>query len=115
MGADLRPVLEAGDFLFGVGHASDCRAQPESCAALTVAVSEDYQPACQVSESTLVAIVVNLILVAVFVFFDGDAVIFVVDMVVITALPRLPVFSRRRFTGTQDSSSCTLDSKKHVR
>ncbi|CAN0131130.1 unnamed protein product, partial [Hapterophycus canaliculatus] len=47
VGEDLRAVLEAGDFLFGVGHASDCRVEPDDCAALTVVVSDDYQPACQ--------------------------------------------------------------------
>ncbi|CAM9496692.1 unnamed protein product [Ectocarpus sp. 6 AP-2014] len=47
VGAHLRPVLEAGDFLFGVGPAADCRADPDSCAALTVTVSDSYQPACQ--------------------------------------------------------------------
>lgn len=51
MGVDLRPVLEAGEILFGVGHASDCRAEPDSCAALAVTVSDDYQPACQVDYS----------------------------------------------------------------
>lgn len=48
VGADLRPVIEGGVFLFGAGPAADCRANPETCVALTVTVSEDYQPACQV-------------------------------------------------------------------
>ncbi|CAM9120440.1 unnamed protein product, partial [Scytosiphon promiscuus] len=47
VGTDLRTVLEAGDFLFGVGHTSDCRTEPDGCAALTVVVSDDYQPACE--------------------------------------------------------------------
>lgn len=50
VGVDLRPVLEAGEFLFGVGPAADCRADPDSCAALTVTVSDSYHPACQVNE-----------------------------------------------------------------
>lgn len=49
MGADLRPVLEAGEFLFGVGPAADCRVHPDSCAALMVTVSDKYQPACEVN------------------------------------------------------------------
>lgn len=48
VGLDLRPVLEPGVFLFGVGPASDCRADPDSCVSLTVALSDAYQPACQV-------------------------------------------------------------------
>lgn len=48
VGLDLRPVLESGVFLFGVGPASDCRADPDSCTSLTVALSDAYQPACQV-------------------------------------------------------------------
>lgn len=49
MGQDLRSVLEPGVFLFGAGPAADCRAQPEKCAPLTVALSDGYQPACAVS------------------------------------------------------------------
>lgn len=55
MGQDLRPVLEPGVFLFGAGPAADCRALPETCVALTVEVSDSYQPPCSVSwpEKTL--------------------------------------------------------------
>lgn len=49
VGQDLRPVLEPGVFLFGAGPAADCRAQPETCVALTVSVSDRYQPPCAVS------------------------------------------------------------------
>ena len=48
VGLDLRPVLEAGVFLFGVGPSSDCRSDPDSCVSLNVALSDDYQPACEV-------------------------------------------------------------------
>lgn len=48
VGVDSRLVLEPGEFLFGVGPAADCRSDPDSCAALTVTLSDAYQPTCQV-------------------------------------------------------------------
>lgn len=49
MDLNLRPALEEGIVLFGVGDASDCRARPEECASLAVSLKEDHQPACKVS------------------------------------------------------------------
>lgn len=48
VGVDSRLVLEPGEFLFGVGPRANCRSDPDSCAALTVTLSDKYQPACQV-------------------------------------------------------------------
>lgn len=53
VGVDLRPVLEAGEFLFGVGPAADCRANPDGCAALTVTDSDKYHPACKVKQTSV--------------------------------------------------------------
>lgn len=48
---NLRPALEEGIVLFGVGDASDCRVRPEECASLTVSLRDDYEPACKVSRA----------------------------------------------------------------
>jgi hypothetical protein len=45
-GVDRRMVLESGNFLFGIGHEVDCRANPGQCAKFTLGLSSRYSPPC---------------------------------------------------------------------
>lgn len=56
---NLRSILEEGVFLFAAGPHTDCRVTPEKCASLTVTLSEEYQPACQVRKAVTHAFVVH--------------------------------------------------------